>query len=366
MDKIACLKDIEKIAHEKLPINALDYYRSGAGHMKTVADNDRSYNKYVILPRMLIDVSRRDLSTTVLGRKVSMPIGIAPTAMQRMAHPDGECASVKAAQDAGVIFILSTLSTSSVEEVGQAGPKAIKWFQLYIYKDRKVTRQLIKRAENAGFSALVLTVDAPFFGRRLADLRNKFELPSHLRMANFQGLGDLETKAGSSEGGSGINNYVASLFDPSLTWSDIDWLKSITRLPIILKGILHPDDAIRGIKAGASGIIVSNHGARQIDGVPATIDALGPIKEAVGDDIELYLDGGINEGTDVLKALALGAKCVFLGRPTLWGLALNGKAGVDKTLQLMRDEFDTAMALSGCKDIRSINKNLILTPKSNY
>ncbi len=193
-------------------------------------------------------MSSRDLSTSVLGgrQRVSLPFGIAPTAMQRMAHPDGELAAARAAQRSGAVFIMSTISTSSIEEVAEAAPTAVKWFQLYIYKDRKVTERLVRRAEAAGFSALVLTVDAPMFGRRLNDIRNRFSLPPHLGMANFSQMGDLEKRAGQQEAGkSGINEYVASLFDQTLQWKDVEWLKSVTRLPIILKGILRADDALQ-------------------------------------------------------------------------------------------------------------------------
>ncbi|TRY75587.1 hypothetical protein TCAL_00529 [Tigriopus californicus] len=361
---MTCLADFEDHAYQILPRNALDYYRSGADHMQTLKDNRRAYQRYRISPKMLVDVSKRDLSTRIMGKRVEFPIGIAPTAMQRMAHPDGECASARAAQELGTIFIMSTLSTSSIEEVAQAAPQATKWFQLYIYKDREVTKKLVLRAEKAGFKALVLTVDAPYFGRRLADVRNQFELPSHLRMANFVGLGDLETKAGQSGGGSGINNYVASLFDQSLSWQDVAWLKSFSQLPIILKGILRADDALTGIQYGASAIIVSNHGARQLDGVLATIDVLSSIKEAVGDRCELYLDGGVTQGTDVLKALALGAKMVFLGRPVIWGLAHSGQSGVEQTLRLIKGELDSAMALSGCTTLKSVYQDLVICPKS--
>eukprot|EP00095_Tigriopus_kingsejongensis_P000169 maker-scaffold487_size158652-snap-gene-0.44 protein:Tk00169 transcript:maker-scaffold487_size158652-snap-gene-0.44-mRNA-1 annotation:"e3 ubiquitin-protein ligase rfwd2-like" len=361
---MACLDDIEAHAHKVLPRNALDYYRSGADQMQTLHDNQKAFQRFRIAPKMLVDVSRRDLSNSVLGRSVNFPIGIAPTAMQRMAHPEGECASARAAQEMGTIFILSTIATSSIEEVAQAAPRARKWFQLYIYKDREVTKDLVLRAEKAGYEALVLTVDAPFFGRRLADIRNKFQLPAHLNMANFVGLGDLATKAGTSGGGSGINNYVASLFDQTLSWKDVAWLKSFSKLPIILKGILRPDDALTGLKYGASAIIVSNHGARQLDGVLATIDVLSSIKAVVGNRCELYLDGGVRLGTDVLKALALGAKMVFLGRPVIWGLAYDGQKGVKKTLSLIRDELDSAMALSGCPSVSNVDRDLVILPKS--
>jgi len=371
---VTCLQDIEEIAIKSLPRNALDYYRSGANHMSTLKENKTAFQKYKIMPRMMIDVSIRNLKTKVLGQTISMPIGISPTAMQKMAHPDGECASAKAAEEAGIVFILSTISTSSIEEVAAAAPKALKWFQLYIYKDRKVTANLVRRAEKAGFSAIVLTVDAPYFGRRLADIKNKFKLPPHLKMANFVGLGDAETQVNRSEkggekSGSGINDYVTSLFDQALTWKDISWLKSITNLPIIVKGVLHPEDAVIAMKYGVQGIMVSNHGARQLDGVEATIDALPAIVEVVkkiNPNVEVYLDGGVREGTDVLKALALGAKLVCIGRPVLWGLTLNGQKGVKLTLDMLKKELDLAMALSGCTDVNDIDRNLLkINCKSN-
>ena len=228
-----------------------------------------------------------------------------------------------------------------------------------------MTADLVKRAENAGFKAIVLTVDAPYFGRRLDDIRNQFKLPNHLKMANFQGI--ASDKVNSSDGGSGINEYVASLFDQSLTWRDVAWLKSITKLPLILKGILHPEDAKLAVQHGASGIIVSNHGARQLDGVPASIDVLEMVVKAVNEsdpNIEVYLDGGVRKGTDVLKALGFGAKMVMVGRPVIWGLAYNGKEGVSKTLSLLRSEFDLSMALSGCTSLDDIKGELIFKPKT--
>ena len=224
---------------------------------------------------------------------------------------------------------------------------------------------MVKRAEDAGFKAIVLTVDAPYFGRRLNEIRNQFKLPSHLNMANFQGI--TSGKANSSDGGSGIHKYVVSLFDQSLTWSNVAWLKSITKLPLILKGILHPEDAKLAVQHGASGIIVSNHGARQLDGVPASIDVLEMVVKAVNEsdpNIEVYLDGGVRKGTDVLKALGFGAKMVMVGRPVIWGLAYNGKEGVSKTLSLLRSEFDLAMALSGCTSLDDIKGELIFKPKT--
>ncbi|XP_045472724.1 hydroxyacid oxidase 1-like [Harmonia axyridis] len=356
-ENLASVDDFEKHAYSVLPKNALDYYRSGAGAQTTLADNKRAFSRYKLRPRILRDVSRRDLSTTVLGEKVAIPFGIAPTAMQRMANPEGELANVRAAQAMGTVYILSTLATSSIEEVAQAAPDCTKWFQLYIFKDRSVTRDLVSRAERAGFKALVLTVDAPVFGIRQADVRNGFNLPAHLRLANFTGasLNKFDDKAD----GSKLTAYVASLFDATLNWDDIKWLKTITKLPIILKGILTAEDAILAADAQIDGVVVSNHGARQLDGTFATIDVLEEIVRAVDNRVEVYLDGGIRSGTDVFKALALGAKMVFLGRPALWGLAHSGEEGVKKMLRIVRNEFDTALALSGCTNIGEIRRCMV-------
>ncbi|CAH0557317.1 unnamed protein product [Brassicogethes aeneus] len=359
MSNLVCIQDYENHAYSVLPRNALDYYRSGAGQQETLLDNRRAFSRYKIRPRCLQDVSKRDLSTTVLGQKVSMPIGIAPTAMQRMAHPEGECANVRAAQGLETVFTLSTISTSSIEEVAQAAPRALKWFQLYIYKDRQLTKNLVERAEKAGFKALVLTVDAPLFGLRLADMRNKFSLPSHLRMANFDG--EKATKINNSPAkSSGLNEYVSALFDATLQWKDIEWLKSITKLPIVIKGVLTGSDAKRGVEAGVAGIWVSNHGARQVDGTPASIEALPEIVQAVQGKAEIYLDGGIRDGTDVFKAIAMGARMVFMGRPALWGLTQGGQEGVENILKIIKNEFEHTMAISGCATIADIEPNMVV------
>ncbi|XP_011867160.1 PREDICTED: hydroxyacid oxidase 1 [Vollenhovia emeryi] len=353
-----CIEDYEKHALERLPAFVRDYYKSGAGEEYSVKLNREAFKNYRIRPRFLRDVSKRDISTTVLGHKVSMPLGVAPTAMQRMAHPDGECANARAAEAAGTIFILSTISTSSIEEVAEAAPKGIKWFQLYIYTDRNVTLNLIRRAERAGFKALVLTIDAPFFGDRRADLRNKFSLPSHLRFANFQG--DLSKRINSAKAGSSLNEYVTALFDASLSWDDVKWLKRTTKLPIILKGILTAEDARLAVENEIDGIIVSNHGARQIDSVPATIEVLPEISKAVGGKVEIYMDGGVTQGIDVFKALALGAKMVFFGRPMLWGLVHGGEKGASEILELMRREIDLALALTGCASVKDITQDMVI------
>lgn len=363
--RLVCVRDFEEYACQRLDRNALDYYKSGAGHEQTLRDNKEAFTRWRIRPRMLRDVSRRDLSTTVLGEKITFPVGVAPTAMQRMAHPDGEEATARASASVGTVMILSTLSTTSLEDVAQAAPEGLRWFQLYVYKDRPVTEQLVRRAEKCGYKAIVLTVDAPTFGIRLADVRNKFLLPPHLRLANFFPEDGKSYGARSSKGGSGINEYVASMFDATITWKDLAWLKSITNLPIVVKGVLTGEDAKLALEHGASAILVSNHGARQLDGVPATIDVLSEIVNAVNGCCEVYLDGGVSTGTDVFKALALGARAVFVGRPNLWGLVCKGEEGSRSVLKILQNEFDTAMTLSGCAAIRDIESSMLIN-QSNY
>uniref|UniRef100_A0ACB8GDP9 Hydroxyacid oxidase 1 n=2 Tax=Sphaerodactylus townsendi TaxID=933632 RepID=A0ACB8GDP9_9SAUR len=259
----------------------------------------------------------------------------------------------------GTGMMLSSWATSSIEEVAQAAPEAICWMQLYIYKDREVTRSLVQRAERAGHKGIFVTVDTPFLGKRLDDVRNKFQLPPHLRMKNFE-TNDL---AFSSEKGygenSGLSVYVAEAIDPTITWEDLKWLRGLTTLPIVAKGILRADDAKKAVKHGVNGILVSNHGARQLDGVPATIEVLSEIIEAVEGKVDVFLDGGIRKGSDVLKALALGAKAVFVGRPVIWGLVYKGEEGVKEVLQILKEEFQLAMALSGCRSVEEIDGTLV-------
>ncbi len=350
------LFDFEALAKEKLPAMVYDYYASGAEDEITVHDNHAAYSRIRLKFRVLVDVSRRDLSTTVLGQQISMPLLIAPTAFQCMAHPEGEVATARAAGAAGTIMILSTLSNSAVEDVANAANGSV-WFQLYVYKDRGVTKNLLQRVRAAGCKAIVLTVDAPILGRRERDIRNRFELPSNLSVKNLMPVGLEQLPKGAED--SGLAAYIESVIDPSLTWKDVDWLCSITDLPVLIKGLVHPEDALRALEHGASGIIVSNHGGRQLDTSLASIEALPEIVEAIGGKIDVLIDGGVRRGTDVLKAIALGAKAVSIGRPILWGLAVEGEPGVRNVLSLLRNELDVAMALCGCTRIDEINRHLI-------
>ena len=303
-------------ARELLPQTAYDFYAGGANDEITLRENRLAYEQITLLPRMLVDVSERHMATTALGEPVSMPIFVAPTAFQGLAHPEGEVATTKAAGAAKTLMALSTLSTFSIEEVMAVATGPV-WFQLYVFKDRAISASLVKRAEAAGCKAIVFTVDVPLLGRRERDARNQFKLPDDLSVKNLLPAGLQEFPGDRTT--SGLGPYIASLLDPVLTWKDIEWLAGITTLPVLVKGILRSDDALLAVKHGASGVIVSNHGARQLDTTPATISVLPEIADAVGDKVEVYVDGGIRRGTDVLKAIACGAHAVFIGRPVLWG-----------------------------------------------
>ncbi|CAN8007574.1 unnamed protein product, partial [Ixodes pacificus] len=307
-------------------------------------------------PKQLNNVATREKAVTLLkDQKLSMPIGISPSAFQKMAHPEGEMATARAAQKANTLMILSTLSNTTLEDVAAAAPEGLRWFQLYVYKDRDITKDLVKRAEKSGYKALVVTVDTPLFGNRIVDVKNNFTLPDGLTVANLEGVGGgLDPSSGS-----GLAAYGEKLFDPSLTWDDIKWLRSITNLKVIAKGVLTAEDARNAVNSGVSGILVSNHGARQLDGVTSTIEALPEIIRAVRGRVEVYLDGGIRHGTDAIKALALGAKAVFVGRPALWGLAYNGEDGVTQMLEILRKELDLGMALIGASKIAELRPEMV-------
>ncbi|XP_071375080.1 2-Hydroxyacid oxidase 1 [Centroberyx affinis] len=358
-----CVGDFEEEARRVLPKAVYDYYRSGADQQHTLADNTAAFSRWYFLPRVLRDVSKVDLSVPLLGQTLSMPICVGATAMQRMAHPEGETATARACKAAGTGMMLSSWATSTIEEVMSAmtssqGDAGTLWLQLYIYKDRELTLSLVRRAEEAGYKAIFVTVDTPYLGRRWDDVRNRFKLPSHLSMSNFS-TASLAFSEGNYGSDSGLAVYVAKAIDPTLCWDDITWLKKHTHLPVIVKGILTGEDAIQAVNYGVDGILVSNHGARQLDGVPATLDVLEEVVSAVQGRCEVYMDGGVRRGTDVLKALALGAKAVFIGRPVLWGLACQGDKGVSEVLELLREELRLAMALAGCRSISEISRSLV-------
>lgn len=276
-------------------------------------------------------------------------------------------ATARASRNLSSLMICSTIATTSLEDIAGAAPGGHRWFQLYVYKDREETIKLIRRAETAGYKALVLTVDTPVVGKRRDDLRNGYSLPSHLRMANFpaedeKATGMKSTKSGSS----GFSEYAKKMFDPSLTWADVTWMTQVTSLPVVVKGVLTKEDALLAYRSGASGILVSNHGARQLDSCPATIEALPEIANAVGDKCEVYMDGGVRTGADVFKALALGARAVFVGRPILWGLAQSGQNGVENVLRIFAEELDVTMALSGCRNLKEIRDENAVVHETFY
>ncbi|KAM9804964.1 2-Hydroxyacid oxidase 2 [Neosynchiropus ocellatus] len=350
---MVCLSDFEEYAKQHLPKIAWDYYSAGADDCCTRDNNLLAYKRIRLRPRVLRDVSVSDTRTTVQGTEISFPVGIAPTAFHCLAWHDGEMATARAAEAVNTCYISSTYSTCSVEEIVAAAPNGYRWFQLYVYRDRKLSEEIVRRVEALGYKALVLTVDVPYTGKRRDDIRNKFRLPPHLKVKNLEGVSQRE------DTGLEPHGIPATALDPSVSWKDMHWLQSITRLPIIIKGILTKEDAELAVEHGFQGIIVSNHGGRQLDGGPATIDVLSEIVDTVQGRIEVYLDGGIRTGSDVLKALALGAKCVFIGRPAVWGLAYKGEEGVREVLQILNDEFRLSMALSGCRNVAEINRNLV-------
>jgi 4-hydroxymandelate oxidase len=353
------LDEYEAAARQALDQTAYDYYAGGADDEVTLDRNHSAYSRYDLHYRVLRNVTHRDLSTTVSGQEIALPVLIAPTAFQRLAHPQGELAMVRAAGRLGTVMILSTLATTSIEEVTAAASGPV-WFQLYIYNDRPATAELVQRAQAAGCGALVLTVDAIVAGRRERDIRNGFHLPPGLEIKNL--LADSKGQLPAQDGKSGLTTYINTLFDSSLGWQDVEWLAGLSDLPLWIKGIVHPEDARLAAEHGAAGVVVSNHGGRQLDTSPATIDVLATIVDAVGDGLEIIVDGGVRRGTDVVKALALGARAVAVGRPALWGLAVDGQAGVEHALGLLRNEFDTALGLCGCRAISELGRDLISRP----
>ncbi|KAA8499476.1 Peroxisomal (S)-2-hydroxy-acid oxidase GLO3 [Porphyridium purpureum] len=351
------------LAKAKLPAMVYGYYASGADDMQTLKDNEEGFKRLRFRPRVLIDVTKQDLTAVIMGTATSFPMVLAPTAMQRMAHPEGELATARAAAAQGVIMGLSSWSTTALEDVEAEAPGSPKWFQLYVYKDRAITLELVRRAERQGFLAIALTVDTPRLGRREADIRNSFSLPPHLTMANFAAI-DPSREQGKMTGpgakGSGLASYVASLIDQSLSWKDIQWLKENSKMPILAKGIETAEDAVLAMEAGCAGIIVSNHGARQLDGVVSTIDALEEVVQAVRGRIPVFVDSGVRRGTDIVKALALGASGACIGRPYVWGLAVAGQQGVEHVIQMLRNEFALAMALCGCVKVSDIKRDMVI------
>ena len=355
------LHEYEELARGSLPQMVFDYYFGGAEDELTVRDNRLGWQQLRLRPRVLVDVATRDLSTTVLGDRIAMPVLTAPCAFNALANADGELAVARAATTAGILQVVSTAGTYSLEEVAAAAPKGLRWFQLYCYRDRSVTKDLVDRAVAAGYRALCLTVDAPLVGRRERDTRNCFGLPPGMTWKNLErvGLQKMDVR----DDGSALVKYISEIWDASLTWDSLAWLRSLSSLPLVVKGILTAEDARRAVDHGAAAIVVSNHGGRQLDGTLPTSEALMEVVDAVAGRAEVLVDGGIRRGSDILKALALGARAVLVGRPYLWALAVGGEAGVTHMLGVLRDELDLDMALAGRPTIASIDATLVAPPR---
>jgi 4-hydroxymandelate oxidase len=348
------LRELENEARRHLEPAIYDYFAGGADDEVTLQANESAFARIGLLPRVLRATGKPELDVTLLGCRTSMPVLIAPTAFHRLAHPDGERATARAAAAAGAIMIVSMLSTVAIEEIASAaqaaapGSEVNLWFQLNIQPDLGFTEDIIRRAEAAGCTALVVTVDAPAFGNRERDLRNGFhDLPAGMCCENMR-----ERASGK------VRDIV---FWPELSWKHIDWLRQTTALKIVLKGVLHPEDARLAERSGVSAVIVSNHGGRQLDTVPAAIDLLPAIVDALDGRIPVIVDGGIRRGTDIVKAVAIGASAVAIGRPVLWGLAIAGEEGARQVLEMLRSELDRALTLCGCKSLADISPDLIRT-----
>lgn len=359
MLQVLNLDELEARARERLDPMLFDYIAGGAADEWTLVENRAAWSRIQLLPRMLRGVATRSMATSVLGTPISMPVMVPPMGFQGLCHADAENATARATAAEGTVFCASTVSNCTLEAIAQAsnGPR---WFQLYVYRDKGITRSLVERAAAAGYSALCLTVDTPLAGPRERDRRNNLRMPAHLTLANFDASHTAMHHQGSGPGSS-LAQYITAQWDPALTWKDVEWLRSIAPMPVIVKGVLAPADAVLAVEHGAEALIVSNHGGRQLDTVPAGITMLRSVVDAVsGHDCEVYVDGGARRGTDVLKALALGARAVLIGRPILWGLTLDGADGVRAVLQKIRDEIDLSMALAGCATLADVTREMIV------
>jgi 4-hydroxymandelate oxidase len=348
------LFDYEELARKRLSSMAYEYIAGGAGDEVTLRDNRSRFDGIRLKPRVLRDVSRLDTTTTLFGQRLEYPILLAPTAYHKITHPEGELATAQGAGAAHATMCVSSFATTAIEDVAKAATGPL-WFQLYVQPDRGFTKALVQRAEASGCRALLVTVDTPVLGTRNREARAGFRLPPGMARENLKGLvGNASTTAHVDEG-----TIYSSIFDPKLTWTGIEWIRSFAKIPVLLKGILTPEDAALAVQHGADGIVVSNHGARNLDTVPATITALPGVAAAVGGRIPVLMDGGIRRGTDVVKALALGARAVLIGRPYLWGLSVDGAEGVRSVMTILRSEFQAAMALCGHTSLKTIDKSVL-------
>jgi L-lactate dehydrogenase (cytochrome) len=374
-----CIEDLRQAARRKVPRAFFDYAEAGSYSQETLRANREDLERIKLRQRVLVDVSQRDLSTTIIGEKASLPLALAPIGLCGMQHGDGEILACQAAQAAGIPFTLSTMSICAIEDVARAVAEPF-WFQLYVMKDRGFIRALIERAAAAKCSALVLTLDLQVLGQRHCDIRNGMTVPPQLKLGNIL---DIATKpawalsilrgqrktfgnlAGHVRGMENVNSlaqWIAGQFDPALSWKDVEWVRGLWPGKLILKGVLDVEDARIAAKTGASALVVSNHGGRQLDGAPSSISALPRVVEAVGEQIEVTFDGGIRSGQDVLRALAHGARACMIGRSYIYGLGAGGKAGVAKAIEILAKELDVTMALCGVKSVREIDRSVIARP----
>jgi L-lactate dehydrogenase (cytochrome) len=377
MKTITCIEDLRQLAHRRVPRAFIDYAEAGSYAEQTLRANRADLERITFRQRILHDIGNRSTKTTILGEPAALPLALAPIGLCGMQHGDGEILACRAAQGAGIPFTLSTMSICSIEDVAGAVEKPF-WFQLYVMKDRGFIHALIERAVAAKCSALVLTVDLQVIGQRHRDIKNGMSVPPELRLSN---LIDIVTKpawalgvargkrktfgniAGHYPGMNGVtvlSKWIAEQFDPTLSWKDVEWIKSLWPGKLILKGILDVEDARIAVKSGASALVVSNHGGRQLDGAPSSISALPAIADAVGADIEVMFDGGIRSGQDIARALALGARSAMSGRAYVYGLGAGGHAGVARAIEIMRNELDTTMALMGVTRIADVNRDTIV------
>ncbi len=347
--------DFETLARTRIEPHAWDYISGGAEDEITLRENRAAFERVLLRPRYLVDISTRDLSTTVLGTKIPFPLLLAPTGYQTLSHPEGECETARGAGAAGIPMLLSTVSTRSLEDVARAATGPL-WYQLYMMNDASINEWLVRRAERNNYRAIVLTVDVIVAGNRERDRRNELSF-AQVHVDNLLARTDDAPAAIIN-----ATHYNDLPWKENLSWRDVEWLRQQTALPILVKGILTREDAEIALEHGCAGIVVSNHGGRQLDGAPASLDALPEIVDAVGSQIEIYLDSGVRRGTDILKAVALGARAVCIGRPYIWGLAVDGARGVQRVIEILKSEFDTAMALTGKRSVRELDRSVIWKP----